>query len=74
MFEQRRSADLLHLLLHVSRQEFAELGMDLRTAASVLRGSHNGPVIEKGSPENSRLFQKVSKHLMPPPCLQERGA
>ena len=47
-----------------------ELGMDLRTAASVLRGSHNGPVIEKGSPEDSRLFQKVSKHLMPPPAFK----
>ena len=47
-----------------------ELGMDLRTAASVLRGSHNGPVIEKGSPESSRLFQLVSKHLMPPPAFE----
>ena len=47
-----------------------ELGLDLRTAASVLRGSHNGRVIEKGSPENSRLFQKVSKHLMPPPAFK----
>ena len=47
-----------------------ELGMDLRTAASVLRGSHNGPVIEKGSPDNSRLFQLVSKHLMPPPAFK----
>ena len=44
--------------------------MDLRTAASVLRGSHNGPVIEKGSPDNSRLFQLVSKHLMPPPAFK----
>jgi len=47
-----------------------ELGMDLRTAASVLRGSHNGPVIKKGSPESSRLFQLVSKHLMPPPAFE----
>ncbi len=47
-----------------------ELGMDLRTAASVLRGSHNGPVIEKGSPESSRLFQLVTKHLMPPPAFE----
>ena len=47
-----------------------ELGLDLRTAASVLRGSHNGRVIEKGSPESSRLFQKVSKHLMPPPAFK----
>ena len=46
-----------------------ELGLDLRTAASVLRGSHNGEVIAKGSPEDSRLFQKVSKHLMPPPAF-----
>ena len=42
-----------------------ELGLDLRTATSVLRGGFNGPVIQKGSPEESRLFQKVSKHLMP---------
>ena len=47
-----------------------ELGMDLRTAASVLRGSHNGPVIEKGSPDGSRLFQLVSKRLMPPPAFK----
>ena len=47
-----------------------ELGMDLRTAASVLRGSHNGPVIEKGSPDTSRLLQLVSKHLMPPPAFK----
>ncbi|MBI1354667.1 MAG: DUF1553 domain-containing protein [Acidobacteria bacterium] len=47
-----------------------ELGMDLRTAASVLRGSFNGPVIEKGSPEKSRLYLKVSKHEMPPPAFE----
>ena len=47
-----------------------ELGMDLRTAASVLRGSHNGHVIEQGSPTESRLFQLVSKHLMPPPAFE----
>jgi hypothetical protein len=47
-----------------------ELGLDLRTAASVLRGSHNGRVIEKGSPGDSRLLQKVSMHLMPPPAFK----
>ena len=47
-----------------------ELGMDLRTAASVLRGSHNGRVIEKGSPTDSRLFALVSKQLMPPPAFE----
>ena len=47
-----------------------ELGLDLRTATSVLRGGFNGPVIQKGSAEESRLFQKVSKHLMPPPAFK----
>ena len=47
-----------------------ELGLDLRTAASVLRGGFNGPVIEKGSPEESRLYLKVSKKQMPPPAFE----
>ena len=47
-----------------------ELGLDLRTATSVLRGGFNGPVIQKGSAEKSRLYQKVSKHLMPPPAFK----
>ena len=47
-----------------------ELGLDLRTATSVLRGGFNGPVIQKGSAEESRLFQKVSNHLMPPPAFK----
>ena len=46
-----------------------ELGVDLRTARSVLRGGFNGPVIHKGSAEESRLFQKVSKAEMPPPAF-----
>src|SRR5262245_55030558 len=43
-----------------------QLGLDLRTAASTMQGSHNGPVIEKGSLENSLLWQKVSSKAMPP--------
>jgi len=43
-----------------------KLGLDLRTASSTLRGSQNGPVIEKGSPEKSLLWQKVSSKAMPP--------
>jgi hypothetical protein len=31
-----------------------------------MQGSHNGPVIEKGSLENSLLWQKVSSKAMPP--------
>ncbi|HUQ94436.1 MAG TPA: DUF1553 domain-containing protein [Bryobacteraceae bacterium] len=46
------------------------VGLDLRTAESTLRGSHQGPVVIKGSPEKSRLFQKVSSRAMPPPAFK----
>ena len=49
-----------------------ELGLDLRTAASVLRGSFNGAVVEKGLPEKSRLYLKVSRHEMPPPAFESK--
>ena len=49
-----------------------ELGVDLRTARSVLRGGFNGPVINKGSAEESRLFQKVSNAEMPPPAFNSK--
>ena len=48
-------------------QSAPKLGLDLRTAASTLKGTYNGPVIVKGSPEKSVLWQKVSAHAMPPP-------
>ncbi|MDX1980433.1 MAG: c-type cytochrome domain-containing protein, partial [Bryobacteraceae bacterium] len=47
-------------------QSSPKLGLDLRTAASALKGSHNGPVIVKGNPEQSLLWKKVSARLMPP--------
>ncbi len=47
-------------------QSSPKLGLDLRTAASTLKGSHNGPVVVKGSPEESLLWQKVSSRAMPP--------
>ncbi len=47
-------------------QSSPKLGLDLRTAASVLKGSHNGPVIVKGSPDDSLLWRKVSARAMPP--------
>jgi mono/diheme cytochrome c family protein len=47
----------------------AMAGLDLRTAASVLKGSHEGPVVVKGDPAKSILFDKVSKRLMPPPAF-----
>src|SRR5580700_10889789 len=48
-----------------------QLGLDLRTAVSTLRGSQNGPVIVKGSPENSLLYQKISTQAMPPPAYKQ---
>ena len=47
----------------------AMVGLDLRTATSILRGSHEGPVVVKGSSEESLLYQKVSKRMMPPPAF-----
>jgi hypothetical protein len=47
-------------------QSSPKLGLDLRTAAGTLRGSHNGPVIVKGKPEESLLWKKVSSRQMPP--------
>src|ERR1700730_7628970 len=53
-------------------QSSPKLGLDLRRAATTLRGSQNGPVIVKGSPEQSVLFQKVSAHAMPPAIYGQR--
>lgn len=47
-----------------------ELGVDLRTVRSVLRGGFNGPVVQKGSADESRLFLKVSRAEMPPPAFE----
>ena len=53
-------------------QSSPKLGLDLRSAASTLKGSYNGPVIVKGSPEKSLLWQKVSAHAMPPPVYGQK--
>src|SRR2546425_892849 len=42
------------------------VGLDLRTASSILRGSHQGPVVVKGDSSKSPLYQKISEKLMPP--------
>ncbi len=47
-------------------QSSPKLGLDLRTAAGALRGSHNGPVVVKGQPDDSLLWKKVSSRQMPP--------
>ena len=46
------------------------VGLDLRTAASLFEGSHNGPVLVKGSPEDSLLYQKISSRMMPPEAFK----
>jgi mono/diheme cytochrome c family protein len=40
--------------------------LDLRTEASLLKGSKNGLVVVKGSAEQSHLFQRVVERTMPP--------
>ena len=42
------------------------IGLDLRTAQSVMKGSHNGPVMVAGDSDESLLYQKVSAREMPP--------
>jgi len=53
-------------------QSSPKLGLDLRTAVSALKGSHNGPVIVKGKPEESLLWQKVSSRAMPPSFYNQK--
>ncbi len=48
-----------------------QLGLDLRTAKSTLRGSHNGPVVAKGSADESLLWKKVSSKAMPPAAFNQ---
>ena len=46
------------------------VGLDLRTAASLFKGSHNGPVLVKGSPDESLLYKKISSRIMPPEAFK----
>ena len=41
--------------------------LDLQTGKSLFRGSKNGPVVTRGSAAQSKLFQKIEAHQMPPP-------
>ena len=43
-----------------------QLGLDLRSARLVRRGSQNGPVVVPGSLDESLLWKKVSSREMPP--------
>ena len=46
------------------------VGLDLRTAASLSEGSHNGPVVVKGSAEESLLYKKIASRMMPPEAFK----
>lgn len=41
-------------------------GVDLRTKAAMLKGGANGPAIVPGSPEKSRLIQRIESGACPP--------
>ena len=44
----------------------AEAELDLRSLASLVRGSRTGPVVIEGAAEKSILIRKVTSHAMPP--------
>ena len=46
--------------------------LDLRSLASLLKGSQNGPVIVEGSADASILIRKVAAGAMPPPGMGPR--
>jgi hypothetical protein len=58
------------LSCHGGTSIYTQAGLDLRTINSVLRGSLNGPVVVKGSPDKSLLYEKVSKRAMPPAAFK----
>lgn len=43
-----------------------QLGLELRTARQVMKGSQNGAIVVKGVPDESLLWKKISKREMPP--------
>jgi hypothetical protein len=49
-----------------------QLGLDLRTARTTMRGSQNGPVVVKGLLNESLLWKKVSTREMPPAIFNLR--
>src|SRR5260370_859383 len=48
-------------------QSAPKLGLDLGSAAWLLKGSNSGPVVAEGLSEKSLLIRKVANHAMPPP-------
>ncbi|MFP6762037.1 MAG: DUF1549 domain-containing protein, partial [Planctomycetaceae bacterium] len=53
------------IVCHGARQQSG--GLDLRTAASMLKGGASGPAIVPGSPQESLILRKIHARDMPPP-------
>ena len=69
VFEQDVQPILSSYCLTCHGKSSPEQGVDLRTARSVMRGGFNGPVVKRGVPEESRLYQKLAQGKMPPPAF-----
>ncbi len=70
VFEQDVQPILSAYCLTCHGKSSPEQGVDLRTARTVLRGGFNGPVVKRGSPDESRLYQKLAQGEMPPPAFE----
>jgi mono/diheme cytochrome c family protein len=53
------------VVCHGARKQ--EGGLDLRTAASMLKGGKSGPAIVPGQPDDSLILKKIHAQDMPPP-------
>src|SRR5262245_9757509 len=58
------------LSCHGGTSVYTQSGLDLRTAAATFKGSNNGPVVVRGSPEKSVLYQQVAYRWMPQPAFK----
>ena len=72
IFEQDVQPILSTYCLTCHGKSSPEQGVDLRTARTVLRGGFNGPVVKKGSPDGSLLYQKLSQGKMPPQAFKSQ--
>ena len=53
------------IVCHGARKQSG--GLDLRTAASMLKGGQSGPAIVPGKPQDSLILRKIHDRDMPPP-------
>ena len=70
-FEQDILPILSRHCLQCHGAQSPQQGLDLSTAASLRKGSKNGPVVMEGFSEKSLLFQRVSSRSMPPEAMAD---